>query len=129
MISLTQAVAEYVSKLLMLYQKFWQEASSEFHNSYAVFESVLRSYPEKIIKNEGEDPALFVYEIINGAAQAVPISSDCISMYEQFHQKADDLSEEYSNAYQQLMEGMLWVWRIDQKQIEIGIFVDHIGLQ
>lgn len=83
-ISLTQAVAEYVSKLFMLYQKFWQEASSEFHNSYAAFESVLRSYPGNSIKGKGEDPVLFVYEIINGAAQAVPISSDFIFMYEQF---------------------------------------------
>lgn len=120
-ISLTQAVAEYVSKLLLIYQQFWKTATAEFQSACLAFDNIAHSHPENFTTCEDGKVDLFFYEKSDAGSQAMWLSGDFLSVFEELSQEAKTYADYYFNAYEELMEGTILVKLDEQKRMSIDM--------
>lgn len=120
-LSLTLTLAEFVSKLLFIYQRFWTAVEESLLEAQKNSQEVLGKYPENIMNASAVFPGCFIYEVIDGWAHAINIADDSISMFSQFKIEAQDICDEYATAWSELTKETLKIRCVDKKRIEIEL--------
>lgn len=118
--SLTLTLAEFVSKLLSIYQKFWEVAENTLLESQKKAQDVIKKYPENIVNASEEFPGLFIYdEEPDGWAHAVSCADDPEAMYHRFKNEARETCDEYTAAWHELTKGTVKIQCINKERLEI----------
>lgn len=118
--SLTLTLAEFTSKLLSIYQRFWDIAENALLKSQKRAQNIIKRYPENIINASEEFSGFFIYdEEPEGWTHAVSCADDPGAMYAQFKNEARETSDEYMNAWHELTKGAVKIRRINKERIEV----------
>lgn len=101
--SLTRTLAEFVSKLSLLYERFWDIAENTLLKSQKRAQDIIKKYPENIINASETFPGFFIYdEEPEGWIHAVSCADDPEAMYHRFKNEARKTCDEYTAAWHEL---------------------------
>lgn len=117
-LSLTVTLAEFAAKLFTLYEQFLELAGAPLLESRRGWLEVLHKYPENKVMFAGT--VCFIYQSIDGWAQAAKTEEDPLPMLDQFREAARGTRREYEAAWDALKKSMLTI-QCDKKTIEIGM--------
>lgn len=118
--SLTLTLAEFTSKLLSIYQKFWNISENALLKSQKCAQDIIKRYPENIINTSEESSGFFIYdEEPEGWIHAVSCADDPGAMYTQFKNEAQETFDEYMNAWHELTKGTVKIQCINKERIEV----------
>ena len=121
-ISLTETLAEYVVKLLAIYKMFWYQTEEELTEACTKFQTAVSCYPNNIIKEQEGLDGLFIYDVVDGNAHVVDPNDKPDEMVIRFKKEAEDIFEEYADAYKEVLDGNLRIKLSDGRiDIEPGL--------
>lgn len=102
-LSITLTFAEYVAKVLLIYDRFIHTSESMIKDHNKEFHKVVNSNPQNMANSDGTFSDLFIYEISNGFYQAATISKDEPFFIDYYIKESGDIYKEYYDAWKQLV--------------------------
>lgn len=118
-LGLSMTLAEYIAKLLSVYNCFWICVKSDLSVSYERMKLIVEQYPDNVNCLGDTNNMVFVYNIEDGMAHLFFINENPLTMVDGFASEAQISLENHMNEWHDLRKGMLSIRVVDKERIEI----------
>ena len=125
-LSLTKSLAEFVAATFRIYRNFWMFAEYAVLNAKEKIKDIVATYPENVIQMPDDMSKWFIYKVADGNADTIALADDPEKMFVQFKEEAEKISDQYIQAWHELIKDAQLIRFLDKDHIKIVPYDQHI---
>ena len=125
-LSLTKSLAEFVAATFRIYRNFWMFAEYAVLDTKKKIKDIVDTYPENVIRMPAEMSKCFIYKVADGNADIIDLADDPEKMFVQFKAESEKISDQYTQAWRELIKDAQLIRFLDKDHIEIVPYDQYI---